>query len=71
MLREMHPQLMHNARKFKTIWEQLLEFGVDYGQGYLFSRPRTADSFIDWLKSRNGDQTDRVKDMADLARTNS
>jgi diguanylate cyclase (GGDEF)-like protein/PAS domain S-box-containing protein len=53
----------------KAIWEKLLEFGVDYGQGYLFSRPRTADSFIDWIESKYGNPADQAKDKKDFART--
>ena len=33
-------------------WQQLVELGVDYVQGYVMTRPLPADEFTDWLGDR-------------------
>jgi EAL domain-containing protein (putative c-di-GMP-specific phosphodiesterase class I) len=40
----------------ETVWQQLLDFGCDFVQGYYLSRPLTADQMTRWLEQRESDR---------------
>ncbi len=40
----------------ETVWQQLLDFGCDYVQGYILSRPLSAENMTRWLEQRGTDR---------------
>ena len=40
----------------ETVWQQLLDFGCDFVQGYFLSRPLSADQMTRWLEQRESDR---------------
>ena len=40
----------------ETVWQQLLDFGCDFVQGYYLSRPLSADQMTRWLEQRDSDR---------------
>ena len=40
----------------ERVWQQLLDFGCDFVQGYYLSRPLSADQMTRWLEQRDSDR---------------
>lgn len=49
---ELNMKVVAEGIESEEIWDMLVEYGCDYGQGYYIAKPMAADALLEWSRKR-------------------
>ena len=56
MIQELNLEIVSEGIEEKAQYRELSDLGIDYIQGYYFSKPKEQNEFVEFIRDKNGEE---------------